>query len=173
PDVVVIQSEINQTEKQLEHLSVDVLQQVTRQPNPLYDGLLGDVTRLEVQLAGAKARQAQMAQEIAQSESQLRSLPPVAREYVNLSRKQKIQSETIGELSKQLQLAEIEVQRNSSESFSVLDPAVAPEEKSGPSTVKSAAMTFVLLVVLLTLGWAYRHGMFMDYAEEEQASSEH
>ncbi|MEN6544580.1 MAG: hypothetical protein ABFE07_00900, partial [Armatimonadia bacterium] len=55
PDVVVIQSEINQAEKQLEHLSADVLQQVTRQPNPLYDGLLEDVTRLEVQLAGAKA----------------------------------------------------------------------------------------------------------------------
>ncbi|MEN6548891.1 MAG: hypothetical protein ABFE07_22840, partial [Armatimonadia bacterium] len=120
-----------------------------------------------------KARQTQIAENIAKSESQLRDLPPVAREYVNLSRTQKIQSETIGELAKQLQLAEIEVQRNSSESFSVLDPAVAPEEKSGPSSVKSAAMTFVLLVVLLTLGWAYRHGMFMDYAEDEQASSEH
>lgn len=172
PDVVVIQSEINQAQKQLTQLSDDVLQSVTRQPNPLYDGLLADVTRLEVQLAGAKARQAQLAGDMAESEKQLRNLPPVAREYVNLSRKQTILSETIGELSKQLQLAEIEVQRNSSESFSVLDPAVAPEEKSGPSTGKSAAMTFVLLAVLLTLGWAYRHGMFVDYVEDESGRPE-
>ena len=169
PDVVVLQSAISDVERQLEAVTRDVLQQVTRRPNPLHDTLLQDVTRLEVQLAGIRARQEKLSQQMDEAEDALRELPPVAREYVHMNRKRQIQTETLTALARQLETANIEEQRESSASFQVLDEAVPPERKSGPSTVKNTARTFVAIVVLLALGWAYRHGMFTEYQGEAQS----
>ena len=167
PDVVAVQSGISDVERQLELVTRDVLQQVTRQPNPLHDSLLQDVTRLEVQLAGTHARQEKLSQQMDEADNALRELPPVVREYVHMNRKRQIQTETLTALARQLETANIEEQRESSDSFQVLDEAVPPERKSGPSTVKNAALTFLAIAFLLGFGWAYRHGMFTEYEGNE------
>ncbi len=169
PDVVATRSAISDVERQLDEVTQDVLQQITRQPNPVHDALLQDATRLEVQLAGARARRDKIGQQVAEAEAALRDLPPVAREYVSLERRRQTQTETLTALTRRSELAAIQEQQESSERFVVLDEAVAPERKSGPSTVKSAALTFVLIAGLLVLGLVYRRGLFADYDTSEQA----
>lgn len=169
PDVVTTRSAMSDVERQLDEVTRDVLQQITRQPNPLHDSLLQDVTRLEVQLAGMHARQDKLSQQVEAAENALRELPPVAREYVHMDRKRRIQTETLTALTRQSELAAIQEQQESSERFEVLDEAAAPERKSGPSTIRNAAVTFVVIAGLLTLGLAYRRGLFTDYDASEQA----
>lgn len=164
PDVVVIQSAIEETKQQRSQLTQQVLQQVTVQANPLYDKLLLDVVTAEVQLAGEQARQRQLGQQVRQAENDLRTLPPVAREYASIQEKYKLQTEMLASLSRQLELANIEVNRDSVSSFDILDEAEPPERKSGPSTVISTILAFFVLFILLSLGWAARHGLFFDYA---------
>jgi uncharacterized protein involved in exopolysaccharide biosynthesis len=159
PDVVVAEAEIGDVKQQLSQVNEEVLQQIARQPNPLRDTLLEDVTLLEVQLAGIRARQNKLRQQMEEADSALRELPPIVREYVHMDRKRRIQAETLTSLTRQLELASIEEQRESSATFQVLDEAVPPERKSGPSTVRNAAITFVLLVILLSLMLAWRTGI--------------
>jgi uncharacterized protein involved in exopolysaccharide biosynthesis len=164
PDVVVIQSAIDEIKQQRTQLPQQVLQQVTVQANPLYDKLLLDVVTAEVQLAGEQARQRQLKQQVDQAENALRSLPPVAREYTKIQEKYKIQTELLASLSRQLELANIEVNRDSVSSFDIMDEAEPPEKKAGPSTVINTVLAFFVLFMILALGWAARHGLFFDYA---------
>lgn len=164
PDLVVIQSAIDEIEQQRAQLPQQVLSQVTVQANPLYDKLLLEVVTTEVQLAGEQARQRQLKQQVDQAENALRSLPPVAREYTTIQEKYKIQTELLVSLSRQLELANIDVNRDSVSSFDIMDEAEPPEKKSGPSTVLNTVLAFIVLFMLLSLGWATRHGLFFDYS---------
>ncbi len=163
PSVVSLEAAIADTREQLDQVAQDVLQQVTQQPNPVYDSLLQDVARLEVQLAGTLARQAQIGQQVQQAEEELRELPTIVREYAYLNRRQAIQGETLTALAREREAAAINLRRESTGSFDVLDAAVPPEKKAGPSSVKAAAVAFVMVMGLLAIGWAYRRGLFTDY----------
>ena len=160
PDVLQIQAAIESTQQELDDLEREVLQEVSRQANPTYDVLLGKVVELEVSLAGVRARQAAYGAQWALAKDELRALPPVVREYVTLARQRELQSQLLSALAKQLELAAIEEKRVSSGKFHVLDPATPPLRKSGPSVVRSAAITFCLLALTLGLIVAYRRGIF-------------
>jgi uncharacterized protein involved in exopolysaccharide biosynthesis len=170
PDVVVIKTALQEIKELQKQLPQQVFQQVTVQPNPLYDKLLLEVATTEVQLAGEQARQRQLQQQVRAAENSLRDLPAVAREYASIQERYKLQSELVVSLSRQLEMAKLEVNRDSVSSFDVLDEAEPPERKSGPSSVVNAVVAFVVVFMLLGLGWAARHGLFVDYMTEPPAA---
>lgn len=165
PDVEQMEAAIGSIERQLEDVQGEVRQQVSRQTNPTYDALMSKTIGLEVELAGTRARKATYQAQLHEVEAKLAELPPVMREYVRLSRQRQLQAELLTTLATRLELAAIEEQRESSGRFEVLDAAVPPLRKSGPSSVRSAGVTFVLLVTALGLIWGYRRGIFASEIE--------
>lgn len=165
PDVRTLESRIHNINQQLDETTKEVQEQVVWQPNPLYDNLRDHAAQLEAQLAGLQARQESLQQEISESEGKLREFPAIAREYMDTERKRQLQSEIATTLARQLELANIQVQKDTSDTFDVLDEAVVPEKKSGPSTVKTAGRAFIIVLVILVLGLLYHRGLFVDYGE--------
>ncbi len=165
PDVEQIEAAIDSIQRQLEDVEGEVRQQVSRQTNPTYDALMSKTINLELELAGTRARKATYSAQLGEVEAELARLPPVMREYVRLSRQRQLQAELLSTLAKHLELAAIEEQRESSGKFEVLDRAVPPLHKSGPSSVRSAGATFLLLAIALSLIWAYRRGIFVSELE--------
>ena len=160
PDVVALQAAIDKTETELDGLAEQVRSTISRQVNPAYDALLGDVVKYEVQSAGARAREAVYQAEQNQIDGQLADLPPVAREYMQLSRDQQIKSELLALLSKNLEFAAMQEKVVSSSQFEVLDVAEPPTRKSAPSTVRITATAFAALLAASLLLVAWRRGIF-------------
>jgi uncharacterized protein involved in exopolysaccharide biosynthesis len=160
PDVVALQMGINDLEKQLTRVRAEVQASLSSGPNPIRDAVLGQVINLEVALAGARARQAKFSAQVAQLNSRVSTLPPVARDYVRLTRDEAMQTDLLGTLTKRLDLATIEEKLQTSGQFQPLDTAVPPDEKAGPSGGTATAGSFVLLLLALTAGVLFRRGMF-------------
>ena len=161
PAVLQLQTAINSTQQQLDAIEHDVHQQTSRQANPVYDAIMSKVVELEVGLAGARARKAACAAHLSRAKEQTAELPPVVREYVTLSRERQIQSELLANLAGRRELAAIEEQRESSARLQVLDKASPPRKKAGPSSVRSAKLTFAVLVIVLSLAAAHRRGLLV------------
>jgi uncharacterized protein involved in exopolysaccharide biosynthesis len=165
PDVEQTEAAINSIKRQLGEVEKEVRQQVLHQTNPTYDTLMSKVIGLEVELAGSRARKATYSAQLAEVEAEIAQLPPVIREYVGLSRQRQLQAELLRTLATRLELAAIEEQRESSGKFQVLDRAVPPLRKSGPSSMRSAGVAFVLLFVALSMICAYQRGIFAGELE--------
>ncbi len=161
PDVVALRSAVRSAEEQRSAVAQEVRQQLTVGPNPVYDATAGKVADLEVSLAGARARQARYGAILARWEAEAEQLPPMARQYTRLSRERDMQSDLLVTLSKRLEMAIIQEQAETSGRFQVLDTAVPPEKKSGPSSVRSALGAFLFVALLLAAGWAWRRGVFV------------
>lgn len=172
PDVVAVDAALAEIDKEFRTATDEVLQSVSRQPNPLHDNLLKDLADMEMRLAGARARDALLQAQLDDAEDDLRQLPPVVREYEELSRRRVLQAELLTTLARQLEMANIESQKESSISFAVLDEAVPPERSSGTSATKAFLLSFIAVTSLLGLAWAYRHGLFADYCTAVPQSDE-
>ena len=166
PDMMRIQTAIDSSEQQLAELAQAVQQEVSRQVNPAHDAVAGRVAALEIDLAGARARKAVYGGQLAQAREETVGLPPVVREYVRLARERQLQAELLTTLSTRLELATIEEQRESSSRVQVLDVAEPPRKKSGPSSVRSAKVTFALLTIILFLAVAHRRGLLIPRVGE-------
>ncbi len=162
-DVAQIQAAIDNIEQQVQEVQQETRQELSQANNPVYDGLVSKVVELEIGLAGARARQAKHAALLAAARGRLAELPPVAREYATLKRQQQVQSELMASLTQSLALALIEEQRAKTGSkFTVLDTAVPPVLRSGPPTLVCAAITFVVIFIVLSFFMIDRRtlGMF-------------
>lgn len=150
-DVAQIQAAIDNIEKQIENLHQEIRQEFSRESNPAYNSLVSTVMELQIGLAGSQARKTKHASLLGAAHSRLAELPPVVREYATLKRQQEAQSELIGSLTQSIGLAMIEEQRAKAGSkFVVLDTAVPPIFRSGPPTLLSAAIGFVVVFVVLS-----------------------
>ena len=84
----------------------------------------------------------------------------VAESGTILARQRQLESDLLVALAKQEQESDLEAQIQSSGTFDVLDAAVPPEKKSGPSTAINSLIAFVLLALIQLLVVAKRRGMF-------------
>ncbi len=165
PDVRALQSKIRNIKQQLQQTQEDIRQQVVWQSNPLHDTLRDRAVELEAELAGLRARRESLHQEISEGEQQLREFPAIAREYMNAERQRQLYAEIAATLARQLELATIQVQKDTSDSFDVLDTAVPPERQTSPSASNSAAMAFIVVLAILALALMHRDGLFLDFRE--------
>jgi uncharacterized protein involved in exopolysaccharide biosynthesis len=160
PDVLDLQATLRSLQDQVAKIKDQIEAGVTTASNPIYDAMVGRVVDLEVALVGAEARKKQYGAMLQQMEGQMRDLPPVAREYAILARQRQLESDLLVALAKQEQESDLEAQIQSSGTFDVLDAAVPPEKKSGPSTAINSLIAFVLLALIQLLVVAKRRGMF-------------
>ena len=145
--VVQIQAAMDNINDQLKDLEERVRGELSQANNPTYDNLVGKVVELEIGASGARARRAKSAALLAAAKASLAELPPVARDYATLKRKQQVQSELMASLTQSLALAVIAEQRATATSaFTVLDAAVPPMRRSGPPTLLAGGIAFVVLV---------------------------
>ena len=161
--VVQIQAAMDNINEQLKELEDRVRGEFSQANNPTYDGLVSKVVELEIGVSGARARKAKSAALVADAKASLAALPPVARDYATLKRKQQVQSELMASLTQSLALATIAEQRATATSaFTVLDAAVPPIRRSGPPTLLAGGIAFVVLVLVLSLTMIDRRafGMF-------------
>ncbi|MGE5531820.1 MAG: GumC family protein [Bacteroidota bacterium] len=169
PEVIELQDTIASTSAQLNKVKTDIRTQIQRGANPSYDALVAKVTGAEVSLAGTTASAQRYSAALSQVQGQISSLPPLIREYTQLSLERDLKAELVASLTKQLELATIEEKMKATDKVQVLDMAEAPRHKSGPSTVRSAAMAFLLTGMLLGLYSLRRSGLFGPEALAEAA----
>jgi uncharacterized protein involved in exopolysaccharide biosynthesis len=160
PEILELQDTIAGTKSQLDKVKADVRTQIDRGANPSYDALVSKVTGAEVGLAGMTASAERYSAGLSQVQSQIGSLPPLIREYTQLSLQRDLKAELVASLSKQLELATIEVKMKATDKVQVLDMAEAPRHKSGPSSARSAIIAFLLTGMLLGLYSLRRSGIF-------------
>jgi len=151
-EVVQIQAAMDNINAQLKELEERVRGEFSQANNPTYDNLVSNVVELEIAGSGARARTAKSAALLAAAEARLAELPPVARDYATLKRKQQVQSELMASLTQSLAFAMIAEQRaTTSSAFTVLDAAIPPSRRSGPPTLLAGGIAFV--VFFITLGF--------------------
>ena len=162
--VVQIQAAMDNINEQLKEIEDRVRGEFSQANNPTYDNLVGKVVELEIGVSGARARKAKSAALVAAAKASLAELPPVARDYATLKRKQQVESELMASLTQSLALATIAEQRatTATSAFTVLDAAVPPIRRSGPPTLLAGGIAFVVLVLVLSLTMIDRRafGMF-------------
>jgi uncharacterized protein involved in exopolysaccharide biosynthesis len=78
-----------------------------------------------------------------------------------------VQRELVLTLARRLEIAQIEEERQKSGKLQILDKAEPPRRKSGPSGVKSALATFILLTMLLGMAWGGWRGWLTLHDESE------
>ncbi len=159
PDMVALRAAISNAESQEAAVAREIRASLTSAANPTYDETVGKVVDLEVDLAAARARRAKYGAIVSRLEAKLNSLPPVARTYAHLVRQRDMEAELVAALAKRLEMAMIQERMQSAKRFQVLDVAVPPVDKVGPSAVYGAAGAFVLMVSLLGIAWAYDRGL--------------
>lgn len=148
-DVVQIQSAIGDIEEQLTEVQETVLKEMSEQVNPTWDAVAGKVVELHISLAGAEARQSRYASMLGSARTALADLPPVARMYLDITRRQDMESQQLASVSQALWRAQVEEERSSStDAFTVLDKAAPPARKHGPPTLVTALGVFLALVIL-------------------------
>ncbi len=150
-DVQQLQAAIADIERQLATTRETVLKEMAEQINPTHDTVAGRVIELHIALAGAQARQRRYASLLAAARAELGQLPPVARSYVEITRRQQLQAEQLAAVDKALWAAQVEEQRSTTiEPFAVLDQAAPPVRHRGPPTLLATLAGFG--AVLLVLG---------------------
>lgn len=166
PDVIALREAVQAKQAQLRGVTREIQETVTRGINPTREALAAKIVEQMVLQVGADAGARIAGEQLAQTEAEIRNLPPVAREYIHLERQAQLQGDLLGALQKRLEMARLEEQRESSGKFQVLDEAEPPLRKTGPSSAKAALEAFVGLLCLLTVGRAYRLG-WIALAEAE------
>lgn len=159
PDMVALRAAIASAESQEAAVAREVRASLTSAANPTYDDTMGKVVDLEVDLAAARARRAKYEALVSRLEAEVNNLPPVARRYAHLVRQRDMEADLVAVLAKRLEMAMMQEQMQSAKRFQVLDVAVPPVDKVGPSAVYSAAGAFLLLVSLFGIAWAYNRGL--------------
>ncbi|MCD6361023.1 MAG: hypothetical protein J7M38_09175 [Armatimonadetes bacterium] len=148
-DVQQIQAAIEGIEQQLADARETVLKEMSEQVNPAYDTVVGKVIEMHISLAGAQAREARYRSLLNAARAELASLPPVARTYVDITRRQELQARQLAAVEQALWQARVEEARaTSTEPFSVLDEAMPPTRRRGPATLLSALIAFGALVLI-------------------------
>ncbi len=148
-DVVQIQSAIEDIEEQLTELQETVLKEMSQGANPTWDAVDGKVVELHIALASAEARQNRYASMLGSARTNLADLPPVVRMYLDITRRQDLESQQLASVSQALWRARVEEERSSStDAFTVLDEAAPPARKHGPPTLVTALAVFLALVLL-------------------------
>ena len=160
PDVTELQEAVREKQSQLAGLAQTVQQEIVRGVNPVHDALVQKRVEAEIAVAAARARDGMARAELSTVQAQIQDLPPVTRDYMDLSRQVQMQAELLDTIVRRLELARIEEQRTGSGKFQVLDRAEPPLRKSAPSTTRSAILVFILLFVVLSLARGYRSGLF-------------
>lgn len=160
PEIVELEDTIASTGAQLDKVQADIRTQIDRGANPSYDALVSKVTTGEVGLAGSTASAQRYAEGLKRVQNQIGSLPPLIREYTQLSLQRDLKAELVASLSKQLELATIEVKMKATDKVQVLDLAEPPRHKSGPSSARAAIVAFLLTGMLLGLWALRRSGLF-------------
>lgn len=161
PDTAALRAAIASAEHQEAEVKREIRASLTTAADPAHDATVQKVVDLEVNLAAARARHTKYGRMLARLEKDLNSLPPVARAYARLARQRDMEADLVAALAKRLEMAMIQEQMESAERFQVLDVAVPPVEKSGPSTVRSTVGSFLLFALLLGIASAYRRGLFV------------
>ncbi len=148
-DVQQIHAAIEGIEEQLAEAEATVLKEMSEQVNPNYDSVMGTVIELHVALAGATARQSRYASMLGGARSDLSDLPPVARMYLDITRRQDLQAQQLVSVSQALWRAQVEEERSSTtDPFTVLDEAVPPVRRTGPPTALVTGAAFLVLLLL-------------------------
>ena len=148
-DVAQLQSAIDSITDQLAEVQERVLRDVGEQPNPLYDDTIRRVVELRVQLAGARARRAEMNSLLRDARARMSEMPAVAREYVEIGSREETTSDRLSSIERAVWAAELEEARAElSAPFRLLDAATPPEEQHGPPAILAALITFAALMVL-------------------------
>ncbi len=148
-DVVQVQSSIDSIEGQMAALEEKVTKEVGEQANPLYDEAVKRAIELRIQLAGARARGLETESLLAAARGQMAEMPAVAREYVEIQRRQQVQSEQLASVERALWLAEFDQARTETGApFTILDRATAPDDRKGPATLLAGLIAFAALMVL-------------------------
>ncbi|MHB8996987.1 MAG: GumC domain-containing protein [Armatimonadota bacterium] len=160
PEILELQDTITGTKAQLDKVTADVRTQIDRGANPSYDALVSKVTSAEVSLAGTTASAERYSAGLRQVQAQIITLPPLIREYTQLSLQRDLKAQLVASLSKQLELAVIEEKMKATDKVQLLDMAEAPRHKSGPSSARSAMIAFLLTAMLLGLYALRRSGIF-------------
>jgi uncharacterized protein involved in exopolysaccharide biosynthesis len=160
PDVLALEDSIKAGEHELAGVTREIRTQVERTTNPNYDSVLGQVAAHEIGVVQATARCATLQRQLGEVQRQMASLPAVMRQYGELQLRRDIKGQLLASLSKQLETAILDEKREAADKFQVLDQAFAPTIKSGPSSVRSAAMAFLLTGMLLGLYALRRSGLF-------------
>jgi len=159
PDVLELRDTIQATQAELQGVVAEVQTQVTRGANPAYDEVVSKVIALEIAQADARARSARYRAEFDSVNGRLAALPPVVRRYGELELQRQLKAELLLNIAKQLEAARLEEKRQSTDKFQVLDEALSPTTKSGPSAPRSAALATVLLGLVLGLSALRRSGL--------------
>lgn len=148
-DVVQIRTAIENVQAQLCELEETVLSQIGEQPNPLHDDAVRQVVQLRVQLAGARARRAELGSLLSAARGEMSAMPAVAREYVEIDHMQALAAERLTAIEKALWAAEYEEARAEiGAPFSVLDRATPPTQRTGPPTLIAGLIAFGALMLL-------------------------
>jgi uncharacterized protein involved in exopolysaccharide biosynthesis len=167
PDVLELQDTVSATEAELKGVVQEVQTQVTRGANPAYDSVVSKVIALEISQADAQARSARYRSDFEDVSGHLAGLPPVMRRYGELELQRQLKAEVLVNIAKRLEAARLEEKRKSADKFQVLDEALPPTTKSGPSAPRSAAMATVLLGLVLSLFALRRSGLLAAIGTEQ------
>ena len=159
PDMVALRSGIASAESQEADLTREIRTAITTDTNPIHDALVGQVVTLEVAQAGAQARKDKFGAFMAELDAQVNHLPPIARQFVHLSRQRDLQADLLATLAKRLEFALLQEQMQSTGRFQILDTALPPDDKAGPSAGLSFIASFLLFATLLGVASAYRRGL--------------
>ncbi len=148
-DVVQIKSAIENVTCQLSDLEDTVMKEMGEQPNPLHDDTIKQVVQLRVQLAGAKARRAEVDALLSRAESRMSQMPAVARQYVEIQRMEDLAAKRLSSIEQALWMAEYEEARaEMGGPFTVLDTATPPTRRDGPPTLIAGLIGFAVLMIL-------------------------
>lgn len=171
PEVIALQRSLEENESQLENVASDVLNEVTRGTNPVHEELVLQVAGFEIKAAGLQASRAERSRQLAQASEEFATLPAVARRYGELERERLILAEVLTTLRRRLEVAAIEERQDTTAKLQLLDPAIPPTEKSGPSTSQAVIASFLLSVLLLGAVWAHRRDLIFGVRPEQPADA--
>jgi hypothetical protein len=158
PDVLALQDSIKAGERELAGVTQEIRMQVERNANPNYDTLLSQVASQEIGLVQGTARCATRQRQLGEVRRQMARLPAVMRQYGELQLRRDIKAQLLGNLSRQLETAILDEKREAADKFQVLDQAFPPTKKSGPSSVRTALVTLILVLTALGLRAVRRNG---------------
>jgi uncharacterized protein involved in exopolysaccharide biosynthesis len=150
PDVIKLKKEINLLEKEVEALSKNagMPKDISENPeNPAYINLATQIRATEIEIASLKAKRPDLNKKWHECLRRIENTPRVEKDYVYLLRdydtaKTKYQ-ETTYKLMEAKRAEELEVAQ-SSEKFTIIDPAQLPEKPYKPNRLAIILIGFIL-----------------------------
>lgn len=173
PDVQRLQAELGEAEAQLaDEVSREMLTRTRQmQVDPRYTNLVSTALSRSLERKALEAQLATIRAERNQALSELSALPSLSREYARLESQLRLKGEAVARLTERYESARI-AEAASLDYITVLDPAVPPYKRSGPSLKKNVAalgMAGLLLTVVIAF---YRQGRSNENARVDAQASE-